>query len=229
MRYFKYDGPCIDTTLLKEQAAHLSTKSQKQRRQVKLLHKLGTAVFFLVGLIVFSALLCLVFRFLPEEDGVFWEIINFLVVLGCVFVALILSALAGTIAAAPLWGKSEKHQKFYMQQLLNEASHHLREYYEFQEPFLVTKCYRSSDRRFDRHDVCIFIVNDHLRICANLHYGFFSPERDLGCYELARQEILIQNSQFKDRSALELQAGDLTFLLGYRAKPFIEKYLSRDT
>lgn len=87
----------------------------------------------------------------------------------------------------------------------------------------MTKCYRSSDKRFDRHDVCLFVVGDELRITANLHYGFFDPKRDLGCYGLTRQEIRLADAQYKDRSAVELVADGVTFTLGSKARTFVEK------
>lgn len=86
----------------------------------------------------------------------------------------------------------------------------------------MTKCYHSSDRRFTRHDVCLYFVGEELRITANLNYGFFHPERDLGCYALEREELQLTRVTCQDRPALELRAGELTFCLGQRAAAFLE-------
>ena len=102
-------------------------------------------------------------------------------------------------------------------------------FYQFQEPFLVTKCYHCDDRRFDRHDVCMFAVGDELRITANLHYGFFDPKRDLGCYCLTRDEIVLSDTQYKDRLAVELQAEDVSFVLAAQAAAYIKKLFLNQT
>jgi hypothetical protein len=89
----------------------------------------------------------------------------------------------------------------------------------------VTKCYCSSDKRFTRHDVCIYVVEDELRITANLHYGFFDPKRDLGCYCMAPQEICLSETRHEDRPAIELTVDGVSFALGIKAKSFVEKYV----
>ena len=223
MRYFKYDGPREDNEALKRQYGDLSTEARRQRHKAERLRKLGTAVFSLLFFVCFIGLVILIHWLWPEEETVFGEILAVLCKISLGFVALIISAIVGAVVAAPLWGRHQNAEKIFMQQTLSRACTALREYYSFQEPFLVTKCYHSSDKRFDRHDVCIFVAEDELRVTANLHYGFFDPKRDLGCYALPRQEIVLRDVQHKDCTAVELQAGDVTFCLGSKAKSFIEK------
>ena len=109
------------------------------------------------------------------------------------------------------------------QSILSNACAHLREYYELQEPCIVTKCYESSDKRFKNHDVCIFVVDDELRITTNLKHGFFHGENDLGCYAFKSDEISLFEQQGEKFLMTELKSGNTVFLLGYRAKAFIEK------
>ena len=224
MRYFKYDGPWDDLEAMKRQYGDLSDQARQQRRKAERMRKLGTAVFSLLFLVCFAGLVILIHLLWPEENTVFGEVLAAVCKVFLGLIALILSAIIASCAAMPLWAKHSKTEKELTRQTLTHACAALREYYGFQEPFLVTKCYRSSDRRFDRHDVCIFAAGNELRITANLHYGFFDPSRDLGCYVLSRQELTLQDARHKDRPAVELQAGEVTFCLGCRAKSFIETY-----
>ena len=87
----------------------------------------------------------------------------------------------------------------------------------------MTKCFDASDKTFKNHDVCIFVADGELRITADLVRGFLYGERDLGCYAFGKDEILLSKQRSGDRLIAELRAGDTCFLLGYRAKSFIEK------
>lgn len=225
MRYFKYDGPMADVSDLKQHYAGLSAKEQARRRRSLWLHRLGTVVFWLVFLAAFAGSVLLIRKIEPVSDSVLDVILYPILSIGLGFFALILSAILGAVAATPFWNKSAANEKELRQQLLNQACRELRQFYELQEPFLVTKCYLASDRRFDRHDVCLFLVDGKLRLTANLHYGFFDPRRDLGCYEFDLCEISLHPGRHKDRQAVELRAGETTFLLGLRAKTFIESSL----
>lgn len=125
------------------------------------------------------------------------------------------------LAALPFWAKKWTRREEIIKEHLHKACATLREYYDFREPFLVTKCYSCTDRKFDRHDVCLFVVEDELRITANLHNGFLHPDRVLGCYGLTRQEIALSPAMHKEHKALQLEADGVTFLLGTRAQKFI--------
>ena len=222
MRYFKFDGAWPDIQLLKDQSAILATIQQKQRRREKRLGRIGCVVSSLVSIGTFIGFLRLIQLLAPSEASTLAIILYGLLGLLGIGASLFVAPLIGALAAIPFWRSNRNEETRVRQQFMRLACQHLRKYYELQEPFLVTKCYTSSDRKFDRHDVCLFIVDDELRITANLHYGFFDPKRDLGCYALTRQEIRLQDTEHKDRPAVQLQAEDLSFTLARRAKAFIE-------
>ena len=222
MRYFRYDGPAANVSDLKQHYAGLSAKEQARRRRFLWLHRLGTVVFWLVFLAAFIGFALLIRKIDPVSDSVLDAILHPILLIGLGFVALILSAVLGALAAAPLWGKKADSEKALRRKLLSQACGDLRQFYGFQEPFLVTKCYRASDRRFDRHDVCLFLVDGKLRLTVNLHYGFFDLRRDLGCYEFDFSEIELLPGRYKEREAVELRFGEITFLLGQQARSFIE-------
>lgn len=228
MRYIRYSGNIPDPETIRKEGKALSAQMRREHRRVVLLHKVGNVVFgavFLGGFVV----LCLLISWLkPTEEGVFGIIFSALFTIVMGLVALIVAAIVGAIAATPLWGFWQRSEKAALRQTLNEACADIRQFYQFNEPFLVTKCYRSSDKRFDRHDVCLFTIGDELRLTANLHYGFFDPKRDLGCYCLTRQEIRLSETCHKDRPAIELQADGVHFVLGQKARAYITTYLGRD-
>lgn len=224
MRYFRYSGPVADVSDLKQHYAGLSAKEQARRRRFLWLHRLGTVIFWLVFLAAFIGLVLLIHKIEPVSDSVLDTIMHTILTICLGFFALILSAILGALAAAPLWGRNQAFEKDLRQVLLRQATRDLRQFYGYQEPFLVTKCYCASDRRFDRHDVCLFLAGGKLRLTVNLHYGFFDPRRDLGCYEFDFSEITLLPGRHKDREAVELRFGEITFLLGRQAKPFIEKH-----
>ena len=223
MRYFRYDGPAANVSDLKQHYAGLSAKEQARRRRFLWLDRLGTVVFWLLFLASFIGFVLLIRKIEPVSDSVLDAILHPTLLIGLGFVALILSAVLGALAAAPLWGKKADSEKALRRKLLSQACGDLRQFYGFQEPFLVTKCYRASDRRFDRHDVCLFLVDGKLRLTVNLHYGFFDLRRDLGCYEFDFSEIELLPGRYKEREAVELRFGEITFLLGQQAKTFVEQ------
>ena len=108
-------------------------------------------------------------------------------------------------------------------EIFSKACKHLRDYYQLQEPYIITKCFEATDKNFQNHDVCIFVADDELRITADLIQGFLHGERDLGCHAFKRDEIVVSKKEENNLMIAELKAGDTVFSLGYRAKSFIEK------
>lgn len=222
MRYFKYyDTSKTKKVALKKQYAELTKEEQLIAKKEKMLHILATTVLIIVCVICFAAGFYVI-DCISEPQNPFLSI---LVIIGKVilkFVAAIISFIIGTLVSTPIFNISESNRKALKKQLLSEACLHLREYYKLGEPCIVTKCYESSDKKFINHDVCIFVAEDELRITVNLLHGFFNGENDLGCYAFKRDEISVNKKQGEKFLIAELKAGDMVFLLGYRAKRFIE-------
>ncbi|MBR2971027.1 MAG: hypothetical protein IKC48_04460 [Clostridia bacterium] len=108
-------------------------------------------------------------------------------------------------------------------EIFRSACSHLRDYYSLQNPYIITKCYDATDKTFKNHDVCIFVAGDELRITTDIVQGFLHGKRDLGCYAFKRDEITLTKLYRDNLLMAHLQAGDFIFLLGYRAKGFIQK------
>lgn len=221
MEHIKYSGPWPEVGALGAQV-------RRKVRIGKWLHRLGTAVFLTVLGVLLAVCTVAIFTVLPWPEGLFFQLMTVLARGVLSLVALVVSVTVAALAAAPLWGRHRTSEKQVRQAVQQAACRQLREFYGFQEPCLVTKCYSSSDRRFDRHDVCLFLHRGKLRITANLHYGFFHPDRDLGCYVLEPEELLLNKTSHKDRSAVELRCGEAWFCLGAKAAPFLQTQLSLD-
>lgn len=224
MRYFRYKATNkTQQNALKEQYNLLPQDERRILRKQKCWRKLddltAVSVFFLCllagGLLIAN---------IPQPDV--WYL-KLLVLIGKVFagaIAVIAGSALTAILAAPLWEKAESYRIPAMKkEILSKACSHLRNYYGLQEPYIVTKCFKATDQRFQGHDVCIFVVGNELRLTADLMRGFLDGNRDLGCYAFRRGEITLNRLQDGDHPTAELRANNAVFVLGDRAKRFIEK------
>ena len=225
MRFFKYKNENKNyNNALKEQYKSLTADEKHIVRKEKRLRKFSTIVTLLV---FFSCMFFGIYliTLIPIPDWWLWEII---VVIGEIILGLLLLYVGGIITfglTTPLWKKLESFNLPSMKkEIFSKACSHLRDYYELQEPCIVTKCFESTDKSFSNHDVCIFVVRDELRITADLKRGFLYGWKDLGSYAFKQNEITILKHQDGKYLRVELNAGDVSFLLGYRAKSFIEKH-----
>lgn len=228
MRYFRYKGPkSTESIALRAQYAKYSKQEKKLARKAKFWEFI--AVVLLLTFLSGSFLLCLWgLKQIPVPQNIFLAILRYVGVFFLGIVGLLFSILIAAILSSPLFEKSSKFYKqldsSWRRGVLSQACEHLREFYGLQEPCIVTKCYDASDKKFKNHDVCIFVADDELRITTNLKNGFFREEKDLGCHAFRRNEITLTTIEGeKFTLAVELKAGDTVFLIGYRAKGFIEK------
>ena len=223
MRYFRYKGP--KSTEMKAYKVQYATLTKEEKRQVR-------KSDFLAGLapVVFLAffgggfLLCMWgLKHIPVPKSIIVAILRHIGVFILGIGGFLVSCILGVVAATPIYNKVDKSQMNMTRKITSQACEHLREFYGLQEPCIVTKCFASSDENFKNHDVCIFVVGDELRITTNLKNGFVHREKDLGCYAFLRDEITLAKIEGEKFLMAELRAGEVTFLLGYRAKGFVEK------
>ena len=224
MRYFKYQNTNKNiNNALKEQYKTLTEDEKRTFRKEKRWRKFSTIVSIIIYISCLVAGIFLL-KSIPLPSAWLLEV---LVVVGKVIVGFILVIVGGVITAGltmPLWKKVESfHIPSMKKEVFSKACGHLREYYELQEPYIITKCFDSTDKNFQNHDVCIFVVHDELRLTTDLVRGFLHGERDLGCYVFKRDEITILKQQDGKRLIAELKSENTVFILGYRAKGFIEK------
>ena len=227
MRYFRYKNTDKNVkNALKEQYKTLIEDEKRTFCKKKRWQKFSTIVtltIFICCIIAVSFLLISI----PAPNDNFLEV---LVIVGKGIVGFILLIVSGGLTAiltTPLWKKVETFDIPLMKkEIFSKACKHLRDYYQLQEPYIITKCFEATDKNFQNHDVCIFIVGDELRITTDLIQGFLHGERDLGCYAFKTEEITLLKRNNGKHLVAELRADNTVFLLGYRAKGFIDKFLN---
>ena len=224
MRYFKYKNTNKNYhNAFKAQYKLLTKDEKKTVRKERRWHRFSMIVTLVLFLICMSAGICLI-KWIPQPAGWFWRFLVFLVkvIMGIILLAVSWIIISGL--TLPLWKKVRSFQLPAMKkEILSNACSHLRAYYKLQQPYIITKCYSASDKAFNNHDVCLFIADGELRITTDLIRGFLHGWKDLGCYAFTAHEITLSKRQKKNLLIAELKSDDTVFLLGYRAKSFIEK------
>ena len=226
MRYFQCDTLKQEDRKMVYQDVELTDEEKKSDRQGKFLNFLGTLLFFVVFVAVFIGSLFLIVR-IPTSNNPFL----FILVVVAMFIlgidALLVSVLIGSFISSPIYKMAQEKLVIQKRNCFDKSIIFLREYYGWTEPCIVTKCYDSSDEKFKNRDVCIFLVDDELRITADLRHGFSIRENDLGCYSFKIDEFSLEQIQGEKFLITKVMSEDLVFDLGRRAKGFIEKrYIS---
>ena len=227
MRYFRYKNTDKNVNnALKEQYKTLTEDEKRTFRKKKRWQKFSTIVTLTIFICCIIAEIFLL-KSIPVPNDNFLEV---LVIVGKVIVGFILLIVSGGLTAilvTPLWKKVETFDIPLMKkEIFSKACKHLRDYYQLQEPYIITKCFEATDKNFQNHDVCIFIVGDELRITTDLIQGFLHGARDLGCYAFKTEEFTLLKRNNGKHLVAELRADNTVFLLGYRAKGFIDNFLN---
>ncbi|MBQ9716023.1 MAG: hypothetical protein IJV77_06415 [Clostridia bacterium] len=224
MRYFKYKNTNKNNNnAWKEHWASLTKDEKRMVKKEKYWRRFSSVVTFILFISFVIAINCLL-KTIPRP-AVGWQ--EVFVVAGTVIAWFVLLAISGFFTywiTYPLWKKVGSFNIPLMKkEIFSKACAHLRDFYGLREPYIITKCYDSSDSQFKNHDVCIFVVEDELCITTDLINGFLYGDRDLGCYALKKEEIVLSKKRNANLLIAEVTSKEISFLLGYRAKSFIEK------
>ncbi|MBQ5782092.1 MAG: hypothetical protein IIV99_01740 [Oscillospiraceae bacterium] len=224
MRYFKYtDADKTYNNALKEQYKSLTKDEKATVRKEKMWTKISIVVYFVLFAIFLLMTYCLL-KYTPPQEKWGWD---FALGAAKVLIGLGLFVLSGVLAAVlvtPFWEKAESYNIPKMKkEFSSKACEHLRSYYGLQQPYIVTKCFDATDKKFCNKDVCVFVVGEELRITTDIVKGFIHGERDLGCYAFEKQEVVLTKKHRDNQLVVQLEADGTMFLLHYRAKSFIEK------
>ena len=224
MHYFKY--PNKNKNLNEELKAQYKALNENERHT---LHKqrrwriFATIVILLFSIASFVTAVLLT-ESIPRPSAWYWFVPYFIGKGLITGIMLIVGCVLGFVLVKPLLEKIESsHIPSMKKEIFSKACAHLRNHYKLQEPYIVTKCFDATDKKFQNHDVCLFVVGDELRLTADLAHGFLHGERDLGCYAFKLNEISLEKQQSGNHLVAELKADNTVFLLGYRAKGFIDK------
>ena len=222
MRYFQCDTLKQEDRKMVYQDVELTDEEKKIDRQGKFLNSLGTLLFFVVFVAVFIGSLFLIVR-IPTSNNPFLLILVVVAMFILGIGALLVSVLIGSFISSPIYKMAQEKLVIQKRNCFDKSIIFLREYYGWTEPCIVTKCYDSSDEKFKNRDVCIFLVDDELRITADIRHGFSIRENDLGCYSFKIDEFSLEQIQGENFLITKFKSEDLVFHLGRRAKGFIEK------
>lgn len=224
MRYLKYKNTNKNiNNAWREYYLSLAKDQKRTFRKKEFWERLSSGF----GIIVF--ILCIVLgigliKLIPSPSNWWWGI---LYGIGVVVLGLLLLIISGFLTYSitlPLLKKAEKFNLPVMKkEIFSKACAYLRNFYKVQEPYILTKCYDSTDEKFKNKDVCIFFADGELRITVDLINGFLYGNRDIGCYAFNKDELVISKKQSEKLLIAELKTKEMEFLLGYRAKAFIEK------
>ena len=224
MRYFKYKNTNKTyQNALKEHYTAMTSDEQLIVRKRKRWHAFSS----IISLTILIILLIPSISFLSKislPDSIFWMILVCIAELLASFIIFIICGVITITITTPLWRKVDSfHLPLMKKKFLSESCRHLRKYYGLKEPYIITKCFDATDKKFKNHDVCIFIVGEEIRITTDLINGFLHGERDLGSYAFKREEIILSKSHIQNHLVTKLREDSTVFILGYRAKRFIDK------
>lgn len=228
MRYFRYKHTGrVYNDAWKAEFAQMTKDEQKNVRRNKVLDKVGATVLLCVMFACFVG--CgIAINQIPKPESSLLLVLYYFVKILLWIVSFGFSGFVGYMVASPILKKITNTPYEFRRKALYEACAPLRKFYGVQEFYILTKCFVCSDEKFNNHDVCIFVHGDELRITTDLFRGFAYGDRDLGCYAFKADEISLTKQERAGHLAVELKADKVAFLLGYRAKGFVEKYFLAD-
>jgi hypothetical protein len=223
MRYLKYTNKNKTKRALKK--AQYSVLDKDEKRMLILSRVLSFAAFVIFAAVTLAMLELAEWLF-RGQDTLLMSVLYF----AAKAAALLIGFLAGVLFGFPLIIAAaectERLQKIYTErrhEISSLASDHLHKYYGLQEPYIVTKCYDSTNKGFKNKDVCIFECDGEIRLKKELCHTVNLTERDFGCYSFSSDEITLCYRDYIGTKATVLNVGNETFLLGKRAKRAIEK------
>lgn len=97
-------------------------------------------------------------------------------------------------------------------------------YYGLNDNYIITKCYYSNHLEFINHDVIVCFINNKIKITNDLYHSI----DDFGCYEFDTNEIRYFNIKEDNLVKTKIVDNNDVFILGYRAKTFINKNINND-
>jgi hypothetical protein len=222
VRYFKCDTLRQEDQQIVTQDVAMTEEEKKNDRQGKILNVCGT-VLFLLALIASFVCGCILIEKIPLPEHPFLLILAFAGRLALDLFAVIFAVVIGTVVSQPIYKKAQAKLAIRKRIYFDKVLVSLREYYGWAEPCIITKCYDASDKAFIGRDICLFAIDDELRLTADLKHGFSVRENDPGCYAFKVDEFSLEQIQGEKFLITRLESENLVFHLGRRAKGFIEK------
>lgn len=212
MKYYKSNYNS-DYKLLKLKIKALSKKDKRNYKISEILY----FVSFFILIAEFVLMFLLIINVKHMTNNQFLKIL-LIVIFSFLLLILPISLLSFHIYLINHFFKvSNFHNTTY--KMMYEANIKIFEYYDLNNNYIITKCYNSSNDSFINKDVLICYNNGKIKITNDLYHSI----SDIGCYEFDLSEIKYYNFKEDGLIKTKLECEDINFILGYRAKTFIEK------
>lgn len=224
MRYFKYKNTNKnEKNALKEQYKILTADEKLIFRKRRMLEKCGCFLMILIFWLT-AAFGIFLINLIPTPSDLIFKILCIILKTVLAVVMLYVSVVLAAVLTIPVWSKTDSLNIPEMKkEIFSKACAHLREFYGLDEPYIITKCFDSTDEKFKNCDVCIFICGGEVRITKDIVSGFLHGEKDIGCYAFEKDEITLTKRTDGKCLRCELSSNDTTFLLGYKARKYISE------
>lgn len=220
MRYIKFKDPKkMKKTKKREYISNLDNELRAKYikgKNIELISQITVYILFAIFFVLFERLI----TFIPRPEGTVLSILSAIGIFICYVLNFILSALIAVIPYILMLRLVPEEHITISNELLKIMSEELRRFYLFSgENCIVTKCYESSDSRFNNKDIVLYKAGDEIRLAVNLKHNFSDPKKDLGCYIFTKDEITV----YKTEKTFEISCEGHKFLLGKKAIKFIEE------
>ena len=197
MRYFKYDK------VIPNKPKVLKQKKEKYYYRNQIVGITAFCVYLLLFILVNIFSTSIIINSQVQANGFVKTVTLISALIGSVviplpFVALILA----------LSKESTIH--------LDEAKQ-LREFYGIGDDYVVTKCYDSSEKPLNFHDLCVFKYENELRLTTDLTHEAARPDRDLGCYAIPLDELKYDIITHNAKTAIRIEYGKFYVILAKKA------------
>ena len=191
MRYFRYPHTGKTKRMIKKARFRVLDKNEKKTYA---LAKVYAFLAFAICAVILACLFALIDKLAGTHDTLLMHIVSAALKIISIFIAFFLGAFIGWPIITKASVREEALKKIYeakRYEVSFEASIHLHKYYGLQEPYTVTKCYDSTDKRFKNKDVCIFECDGEIRLKKELCRTVNLTERDFGCYAFTADEMTL--------------------------------------
>jgi uncharacterized membrane protein len=226
MRYFKYRN-INQIRIIADKEYLASLGKDKEKKILKSRKKKKILSFFgVISFIILYATILILISLIPKPDSMFLAVIYSI---GCVLlgiIGLIASVIAVVIPIGKLIDKEDYNLPVMHRKFMAKACEDIRKYYGFNDEYLITKCFYSSNSIFINHDICVFRYDDEIRITTDIVNGFIYSDCDLGCYSIKINELKIYKGDYNNKRVTTLEFGKEKFIIGIKAYSYMLKLMS---
>lgn len=188
-------------------------------------HKISSVLIKITFLITIAEAI-LIFYFAKNMNAfINNEVVAIIIsaILWIIFIPLLLFTLVGLILLINHFFPKAPLDRIKAEVYLKVNSNKFK-YYGLNDNYIITKCYYSNHLEFINHDVIVCFINNKIKITNDLYHSI----DDFGCYEFDINEIRYFNIKEDNLVKTKIVDNNDVFILGYRAKTFINKNINND-